>query len=160
MKMEITKKSKFFLIDQFKIQIIELKKEKMISNLEKLIIEIKNKGLLMGLFSLKDIKKESKTNTEQELSDIINKIYTDLYKKNPILFKLELHMPKLYEFTLEQLIIWIYKVEVNGNKIKKDEKKQFFYLIYQFQSAKTIPEQQSILLNLLQKIQLYIKNAK
>ena len=158
--MEINKKTNFPLINQFKIQIKKLKKERMISNLENLIVEINKKGLLMGLFSLKVIKKESVNNTEQELSDIINKIYIDLYKKNPILFKLELYMPKLYEFSLEQLIVWIYKVELKQEKIKKDEKKQFFYLIYQFQNAQTISEQQSILLKLLKKFQLYLKNVE
>jgi hypothetical protein len=76
------------------------------------------------------------------------------------MFKIHLFMPKLYEIDIPLLIIWIYKVELNENKLKNDKKKQFFYLIYRFQKEEFDELRIKILIELLLKIQLFIKNAK
>lgn len=153
-------KGKQQLIKGFKIQINELKRAKIISEIGNLIENINKKELVMGLFSLDKFKQEALVFSYEELNKVINKIAKDIYENNVIFFKLELNMPKLYEIKIEQLIVWIYKVEIKEEKLKKDNKKQFFYLIYKFQKAIEIKEKQTILLELLYKIQLYIKNAR
>lgn len=62
-------------------------------------------------------------------------------------------MPILYELKIEQLIVWIFRVKINQEKLKKDENKQFFYLISKFQETGN----KKIFIDLLHKIQLYIK---
>lgn len=89
-----------------------------------------------------------------------DKMYNEAIKFNPIIFKLHLFMPKLYEIDWQILIIWIYKVELKAAKLKSDNKKQFFYLIQKFQNESLEDKRLDIFIELLQKIQLYIKNAK
>ena len=162
------------------------KKERQIIKLEKLILDIKEKGLLITLLNLKkfqneikavfkdeqfninikDIEKLVKNNVEKEiqfnalLEANIKDVSILMLEKNPIIFKLELYKPKLYELELEELIVWIYNVKIKQNKFNIDNKKQFYYLIYNFQQAESISKKQEILLKLLYKIQLYIKHAK
>lgn len=154
------------LIANFKTKIKELKVKQLISEIEKLILEINQKGLREALYSFKEIKKEKNNNEEEmfnkllDLDENIKNISELMLKKNPIIFKLELYKPKIYELTIEQLIVWIYKVEIKEEKLKMDNKKQFYYLIYKFQKEEKLEIKQSILLELLYKIQLYIKYAK
>jgi hypothetical protein len=66
-------------------------------------------------------------------------------------------MPNLVEITILNLIIWINNVEINEKKINIDKNKQFYYLINEFQKAKEIEEKEKILLELIPKIQKYVK---
>jgi hypothetical protein len=68
-------------------------------------------------------------------------------------------MPKLYEFDISLLLIWIYNVKLDKDKLLIDNNKQFFYLIYNFQEEKNEDLKIDILIKLLKKIQLYIKNS-
>lgn len=80
-----------------------------------------------------------------------------LQNKNPLIFNLKLYMPKFSELDIKVLIIWIYKVEIKQEKLLKDNKKQFFYLIYNFQKEENEEKKIQLFINLLKKMQLYIK---
>lgn len=161
------------------------KKEQFIIKLENLIQNIKENGYLIALLNLNKFNNEIKEYLKAENLNIkptniknimkndieiekqfyvlleinIKNISESLLKKNSIIFKLELYKPKFYLLELEELIVWIYNVNIKEEKLKKDNKKQFYYLIYNFQKAENTKKQE-IFLELLYKIQLYIKNAK
>lgn len=158
----LLKKGKYQLIKGFKIQIQDFKKEKIILDIETLIEIINKKDLIIGLLSLEKFKQKALifSYEELELNKVIDKIAKELFEKNVIIFKLDLYMPKLYEFTIEELIVWINKVEVKQDKLKKDNKKQFFNLIYEYQNVIEIEKKQLFLLKILKKIQKYIKYAR
>lgn len=153
------------------------KREEFIIKLENLIQSIKEQGLLITLHNLKKFNNEIKESfTEKEIQTIkkdyeiekevyeileanIKNISEIMVKKNPIIFKLELYKPKFHLLDIEELIVWIYYVNIKQEKLKIDNKKQFYYLIYNFQKAE-YKKKEEILLKLLYKIQLYIKHAK
>lgn len=151
---------KYQLIKGFKIQIQELKKEKIILDIGNLIENINKKNIIMGLFSLEKFKKEALIFSNKELNKVIDKIAKELLKINSIIFKLELYKPKFHLLEIEELIVWIYKVNIKQEKLKTDNKKQFFYLIYQYQQEENLEKKQILLLEILKKIQKHIKYAK
>jgi hypothetical protein len=112
-------------------------------------------------------KKVNNYNLKEESNRILNIIKTQIetesqkmLAKNPIVFKLELCKPNLHEKTCKEILIWIHKVQIIESKLKKDNKKQFYYLIYKYEKEENIQEKQKVLLELLYKIQLYKKNAR
>lgn len=153
-------KGKHKLIKGFKIQIEDIKKEKMILEVVNLIESINKTDFIIGLFSLEKFKQEALILNYEELNKVIDKKANELLKKNAIIFKLDLWMPKLYEFTIEELIVWINKVDVKPYKLKKDKKKQFFYLIYEYQNIIELEKKQLFLLEILKKIKKYIRYAR
>lgn len=94
------------------------------------------------------------------MQKVILQAYDIVLKKNLIYFKLELYMPKLKEISMKELIIWILYVEINETKLINDKSKQFYYLISKVQKASSIKDSELDLLELLKKIQLYIKHAR
>lgn len=171
-------KYKHTIVNNWKNNLILIKKEHQIINLENCILKIQEKGLLEQLFVLFDeiglkqlFLKSLKTSVKEYPLEgqiilyelLIQKIKEEseiMLKKNPIIFKLELYIPKMYDLTLKLLFIWIYNVKINENKLKKDKNKQFFYLIYEFQKGEDLIKKEEIILKLLKKIQFYIKYAK
>lgn len=131
--------------------------------IENLIIFLKNenslKKMLIKYFLDENITIVNEADYKYALKTF-NNLYDETIKFNPIMFKVHLFIPKLYEIDIQLLIIWIYKVELDENKLKTDNRKQFFYLIHKFQKEESDEIRIKILIELLSKIQLFIKNAK
>jgi hypothetical protein len=171
--MEINKKNMLSILWKEKANKIREKvKENKIQELEALRILIEKKSLVIALASLLKVEKleqqiDVKSISEDDKMLILNALENKIKEKaelmknkNIIIFKLELCKPNLMEKTLLEIIVWIYNVNIKQEKLKKDNKKQFYYLIYNYQQAKMIKEKEEILLELLYKMQLYIKNAR
>ena len=154
--MVMLKKNKIQFFLEFTYHIKNVKKKKIIFNIEQLILNINKIGLLNSLFSLKKFKKATNNYTYDELIKIINKMAADLYFKNVLLFKVEKYQLKLYELTIEQLIVWLYTVNIEAEISKKDKKKKICYLIKKFQKAQH-SEKEKLLLEVLHAIQQFIK---
>lgn len=168
------KSSKYSIVNKWKKDLNINQKEESIIEIEYLIKNLEKEKSLKNMLILyflnsneyKEISKYKFDKKEQEALLIkvalsnFDKYINVLEKEKPIIFNLKLYMPKLYKWDIKTLISWLYKVEIDSVKLNNDKKKQFFYLIHQFQKETNEDKKLEIFISLLKKLQLYIKNAR